>query len=366
LRLDVLQIAAKCLSAVDSIRGADFQSRGLLLALRSGSRSHIAQAMTLEGAYQATQSSFKRAQLMVDRALEISEDPNDPFIVGLVTGTRGITEYFRGDAPRAAQLLAEAEHVVRRIPGANWELASSKLFYLFAARVIGDYVIMRERYRQYLAEARQRGDQYVESSMRRMCVPMWLADDAAAEAARELERASWVPESTGFHVQHFHELIARGEIALYTGEPADEAMLSDSLERLSRSLLLRITSIRIQHEYLLGRLAIARKDAARTVERHARALTGVGNPVAHVWARALRAGAAIAARDRARAESLVVACEEAAIAAGMKATAAAARYRLAELRGDHGLLASASQELTLLGVRVPRNMTALLIPTGQR
>src|SRR5690606_37168309 len=48
LRLDVLQIASKGLSVVDTIRGADFQTRPLLLALRLGSRTHIAHAMSLE------------------------------------------------------------------------------------------------------------------------------------------------------------------------------------------------------------------------------------------------------------------------------------------------------------------------------
>ena len=55
-----------------------------------------------------------------------------------------------------------------------------------------------------------------------------------------------------------------------------------------------------------------------------------------------------------------------ALAAGMKLTVAAVRFRLSELRGDDALRASASAEMAALGVRVPARMTALLIPVGAR
>ncbi len=365
LRLDVLQIASKGLSVVDTIRGADFQTRQLLLALRSGSRTHIAHAMSLEATYHGTRGNLPRSMQMFKRAREMAGDQLDPYMLGLLVGGEGIAEYFSGNAPRALEMLVEAEATMRRVPGASWEVASMKLFFFFAGRVIGDYVRMRERYRQYLVEAQQRGDRYVESTMRRVCVPMWLADDDPAEAARELTRATWVPETTGYHVQHFHELIGRGEIALYTGEPADEAALQDGFERLSRSLLLRIMSIRIQHEYLLGRLALAGDRAPTIVERHARTLAKRDNSVARVWGQLLRVGAAIRAGDTARAEMLIAAAEKGAVAAGMKLTASAVRFRLAELRGDDTLLAAASAEMTELGVRIPAKMAALLIPIGR-
>jgi hypothetical protein len=252
---------------------------------------------------------------------------------------------------------------MRHVPGANWEVASSKLFTLFALRITGDFTLMREHYRQYLGEARQRGDHYVESTMRRLCVPMWLAADDPGEAARELSRATWVPESSGYHVQHFHELVARGEIALYTGEPADEAAMREGLERLSRSLLLRITMVRLQHEYFLGRHALAGKEALKAVEGHAKILMKLGNPVGQVWARVLRAGVALASSDKSRADAMLVAADKAANDAGMKLTSAVARYRLAELRKDDALLAQCSTEMSALGVRVPSKIAALLLPT---
>ena len=127
LRLDVLQIAAKGLSVVDSIRGADFQTRQLLLALGSGSSTHIAHALCLEATYNATNGKSKRAAQMFARAKEIAGDETDAYMLGLLAGSQGIAAYFRGDAPSAIELVKECEATLRRVPGASWELASTRI-----------------------------------------------------------------------------------------------------------------------------------------------------------------------------------------------------------------------------------------------
>src|SRR5690606_7275104 len=114
-----------------------------------------------------------------------------------------------------------------------------------------------------------------------------------------------------------------------------------------------------------GRLALAGTGSRRS-EKHARALARFDNPVAQVWARVLRAGAALRARDPRRAETLLLDANEAAKAAGMKLTSAAIRFRLAELRHDDAQVSASSQEMTALGVRTPHKMVALLVPTGAR
>lgn len=363
LRMEVLQIAAKGLSVVDAIRGGDFQTRVLLLALRSGSRAHIAQAMTLEATYQATQSRFKRASFMYERAQEIAGEQPDAYMAGLLQGAQGITAYFAGDAPKALKLLDEAEVTMRRVPGANWERASQKLFTIFAMRLVGDYNQMRERYRQYLNEARQRGDQYVDSTLRRLCVPMWLADDDPAEASRELARATWVPaESSSYHVQHFHEWLARGEIALYGGEAPDDASHREGIERLSGSMLLRVHMIRFQYEYFMARLELFRKGDIKVVERYAKALGKIKNPLSDVYQRMLYGAAALAKKNGGKAESYLLEADKLASDAGMKLYAAVSRYRLAELRGDEALMAECEEEMKGLGVRVPQKIIALLLP----
>src|SRR5262249_12589270 len=126
-------------------------------------------------------------------------------------------------------------------------------------------------------------------------------------------------------------------------------------------MLLRVESIRIQFGYLRGRLALAGHVAAGDAARAARRLAREPNPMAHVWSMLLEAGDQ-AARDRAGAAALLERAAEAADRAGMRSTAAAARHRVAELRGDPALLARASAELTALAVRAPGKLCDLLVP----
>jgi hypothetical protein len=366
LRLEVLQMAAKGLSVVDSMRGADFQTRALLLALRTGLRPYIADTMVIEGMHHATQGNIKRARSMLDHAREaFGATPND-MMQGLLDGCEGAAEYVAGDPRKACELLANAEACFRRVPGATWELSSSKLFFMFNARVLGDYKLIRRHYEQYLLEAQQRGDRYVESTMRRVCITMWLAEDAPEEATRALENATWGPATAGFHVQHFHALVGVGEIALYSGKPMDAARLASDLKRLNDSMLMHVATIRMQHAFLLGRLALAENGSATTIAKHARVLDKLDTPVSRVWARILRAGIALRDRDRAKAESELRAAEEEARATGMMLVSAVARYRLGELRGEAALVETASSEMRELGVRAPGKMARRTIPTGSQ
>jgi hypothetical protein len=359
LELDVLRIAASSLALVDSIRGMDFQTRHLLMALRTGHRAHVVRALLVEAMYHATGANARRAQRYIDRALEVGGDPDEPYARALLAAARGSIAYFGGDPVAAAAYCAETVGHLRQVPGNTWENGTGRLFELFALRFIGDYVALRARYQAYADDAAARGDRYLDSTMRRACVTLWLAEDDVAGAERDLERATWVPPADQFHVQHFHELMAWGELALYRGELRDRARLDDAVAKLHASLLLRVETIRVQYESLRGRLAIAGHLPAREAARAARALAREANPMAKLWAIAIQAGA-IAADDRARAASLFERAAADADRNGMRATAAAARVRVAELRGEDP--APARVELAALGVRDPDRMCALLVP----
>jgi hypothetical protein len=210
---------------------------------------------------------------------------------------------------------------------------------------VGDYVQLRRVHDRHAVEAANRGDRYLDSTMRRALVAMWLAEDDPAGALRELERATWVPQAGTFHVQHFHELIGRGEIALYTGRVEGTAPLADMFASLDRSLLMRVESVAIQTAYLRGRLAAVANDRAG-VARAARILEKRKNTVAHVWAHLLRGRF-----DRAA---------DVADRIGMRLTAAIARYRLAEASGTP--TTDAELAMIELGVRAPARMAQLLAP----
>ena len=60
-RLDVFWAAATGLSMIDTIRGADFQTRHLALALATGEPRRVARALAMEAAYTSTAGSASRA-----------------------------------------------------------------------------------------------------------------------------------------------------------------------------------------------------------------------------------------------------------------------------------------------------------------
>lgn len=362
LELEVLKVAAYSLSMIDVIRGMDFQTRHLRMGLRVGDREHIARALLLNAIHHATASDQRRAQQYIDRAIEITADANDPCIRAMVPAVRGAAVYFAGDLVKAVALTEEAIGLFRHAPGNNWETASTRLFQMFALRFIGDHVTLRAKYETYKQEALERGDRYLESTLRRLCVSTFLAENDARAAVRELVRATWVPPAGRFHVQHFHELVAWCEIGLYHGVLDERAQLDDRRVRLESSMLLRVESIRLQYNYLRGRLALAGHLPEHEATDAARKLRKEKNPLAVAWALVIEAGT-LTATDPQRAATLYEQAAEASDRAGMHATAAASRWRVANLRDDAVLRSSAEAELAALGVRNVKRMCVLLVPT---
>jgi hypothetical protein len=360
LELEVLRSAAHSLAMIDAIRGMDFAQRHLRMALRTGHREHVARALLIESMFQASASRLDRSEQYIQRALDIGADIGDPYVRSVILGARGSGAYFSGDVVKAAAQFAECIATLRHAPGANWEASSARLFEIFALKCLGDFPVMRAKYEEYKIDAQYRGDRYLDSTIRRAGALMWLAEDDARGAVRELVRATWVPPAERFHVQHFHELIAWAEIGIYHGVMDDRAQLASRFAKLKSSLLTRIESVRVQTEYTRGRLALtghlplaeAARSAARLEKDHA-------NPLARVWSVILRAGIST---DKAHAADLYGKGVALAEQAGLKATAGALRLRMGELRDDAAMCSAAEAELAALGVRAPKRMTLLLAP----
>ncbi len=94
IRLEICQSASVGLSMVDTLHGAYFQTRGLLLALRAGEAERLVTALAMEAAHIAVEGSFTRRRtarlLQVAQALE--QQVNRPYahaIVALCARHRG-------------------------------------------------------------------------------------------------------------------------------------------------------------------------------------------------------------------------------------------------------------------------------------
>src|SRR5204863_1272329 len=121
----------------------------------------------------------------------------------------------------------------------------------------------------------------------------WLALDDPDEALSQVEQAHRQWSRDGFHLQHYYELLANGQIDLYIGNGRaglDRFELQG--KALAGSLLLRVQNIRVEAQHLRARCALAeakRGDqdlldvatkAARTIEReHMPRADAIAKPV---------------------------------------------------------------------------------------
>jgi eukaryotic-like serine/threonine-protein kinase len=259
-RLDVYRVVSEGLSLVDTIRGADFQARGLLLALQLGERSRIARALSMEAMYLASQGGrgFQRGRALAAEVTRIAATIDEPFVKLWADGVNAVVDYLGGEFRAALERLAVVEAGFRELPtGYSWELNTIRLMRLLALRWAGMFRDQQQLFREYLSDAERRGDRFAETTIRRVAHLMFLGLDRPDEALDNLERSAWTPPEQGFHMQHWYELEARAQIAMYRKTVAEEVeRLRPSFAALERSMLLRIEMLRVVARWLWGKLAV--------------------------------------------------------------------------------------------------------------
>ena len=193
IRIDVCWTAAGGLSITDPIRGADFQARGLLLALRAGEPYRIARGLTLEAAYVSTAGARgERRVVELLRAAEgLAQPLDDPATTGLVIAAQGIAAYFNGQWKRGGELCDRAACLLRsRCTGVTWEVDRTTVFDLWSLQFLGELAELGRRWPVVLKEARERGDRYLATNLNTLLIStLRLADDDPDGAEAELRQA---------------------------------------------------------------------------------------------------------------------------------------------------------------------------------
>lgn len=367
--VDICKSVADGLTLIDPVRGADFQTRGLILALRSGELRRIARALALETAFlgaSGTRRSLARARRLVDQVADLAKQEREPFLELWALAAAATTAYFSCEFREAADRLVIVEERLRQVglqelrshdfglPARGWELSSARIMHLWAVRQCGAMKELRTHFAHYLRDARQRGDRYAETTMLRSCTPVYLADDDPEEAERVVAESTWQPlDECRYHVQHFMALRARLMHELYRGDATGALQrLAPDIRRHERSLLNRFPTLRMEVQSLVGRLetlAATESSDPRSLLRRARRRTRACSrdvlPIGKLFGLQVSAAIAQVQRDPDESRRLLEALARRAADEKLVWVEAAARHRWGRLiAGDEGARAIARSE----------------------
>jgi hypothetical protein len=373
-RVDVCWAVAAGLGAVDLIRGADFQSRHLLLALGTGEIYRVARAMAFEVAQTAAKGGAAegRTRQLAERTEALALRSGNPHAIGLAIWARGLSAYLLGHWKEASELCERAAEILRdQCTGVTWELTVAQRFMLSALMFQGEIAEVSRRVPQLLATALEQGNLSAATDLRTRMNPVWLAADDPDRARDEVIAALIAWPRKGFHLQHYVSLVALAQIELYTGDTEVAwRHLDTQMKPLEKSMLLRIQGLRIEATYLRARLALAsaagnqRDRRLRIAELLADKLGGEKMGWSNPMAAVIRAGLAYRRGNNARAEVLATEAIDGFEAADMTLYAAAARRRLGEIiGGDRGeeLLNQADELMRRRQIKNPLAFANLLV-----
>jgi hypothetical protein len=379
-RIDLCWSAASGLSIIDPICGAEFQTRGLLLALRAGEPYRVARALALEAMHVACAGPRRRPKVarVIARAQELTDESGHPHAQGLISLARATIALFFARWREARELFESAEAIFRdRCTGVAWELDTVHNLAFWATTHMGDLNALRERWPVLVQEAQERGDLYAITTLNTFFMTLLrLADDDPDGARRELAVVMGRWSHRGFHVQHGHAVRAEAHIDLYCGNGlAAWERIRRHWPSYRRSQLLRVQMLRIELLELRGRSALAAAVVARpachrwwllaSAAHDARRLEREDEPWARAHAQLLRAGIATLRGDHDRATAGLRAAADQFAGLEMHLHAAAARRRLGEILGGPkgcGLISLADDWMRERTIRDPAHMTSVYVP----
>jgi hypothetical protein len=357
---------------VDPLQGAYFQTRYLLLALRTGEPQHLVQALAMEAAHASVGGCFSRRRTneLLGAAEALAQQLGQPYPAALVALARGIADALEGRWQSARALCDQAEGIFRtHCTGVMWELSTAHRFALWPLMFLGEVAEIGRRLPALIKEARERNDLYAVTNLSLVIrTVVRLADDEPERARRELRQVMGEWSQEGFHVQHMNRLFDEVQIGLYQGAGgAAWEQITAHWPALAHSHLLRVQQVRIFLLHLRARAALAAESASllHAAERDARRLRRERIAWAEALAQLVRAGVAMRRRDAGGARQLLADAAGRLEAAGLCLHAAAARRRLGELvSGSEGrrLVEQADAWMKGQNIRRPDRMAALLAP----
>ncbi len=346
-QIDVGWSAVIGLSVIDPIRGAEFQTRNLLLALRAGEPFRVCRALAVVAAHLSSSGATGRAAKFLAQADRLAARLGRPYTTAMVELARGAVAYFGGHWSEAVPPLRSAETTFReQCRGATWEVDTATAFSLWSLAKMGEIAELTRVCPGLLRHAHERGDLYAATNLSTQIMPMvrLAADDPDGTRAELTEAISrW--SRSGYYVQHHDALLGVVPLELYCGRAsAAWDHIQAGWAAFNRSMLSRVQEMRIEMLQLRASSALAMAAASpRSGEflgiagRDARRLRREGLPWTIALSDCIVGAIAFLNGDRAEARARLAAAVSGFDAVDAHLHAAATRRRLADLvGGDEG------------------------------
>ena len=366
-RLKACWSMATGLSIVDSRLAAVFTARYLRLALHSGRPEAIAQGLALEAGHQASSGDGAAADALITRARAIAEGCDDPALEPFLDLLTGFVRYFQGRWPDAvAAYDAALDGYTQSRVGASWGESTAQIFGIWALLYAGEW---RELQRRAVRMQRERwgGENryHAHGAAIGAGVVAALMDDRPEDAARCIGVAMEGWEDREFGIQHFLHLYMSGWVDLYAGRPEVAwERVRGQWSALSGSLLLQVADVRHRMHHIRGYcgVAIGTAPARADARASAKVVRKIGTPGTVGVASVIAAAVAWQEGQGDAAEAHLEDAIQDFTDGLMPPYAAAARWRLAAIRGDRDAIRASADRLAALGCVRPDTWLAVLAP----
>ncbi len=374
-KIDVYQDAMLGFSMVDSVRAFDFQTRGLLLALKTGEPSRVLRSLILySNAYANGNRRIAQGRALIESIRPQVEETDDAYLRGLLHGMDGCLTFFEGRYPASLELVRKGDTMLAESPRTTQgERNSFNTFELFCLHLIGRFRELEACYNRHLRSAKRRGDLYSETTMRRYCNTVWLLRDEPARAREELECTSWTPPTDAFHLQHYFEWRAQIYLMLYENTEAHPmAAMRGTFGDLRGSMLMRaIQGLRSEASWLWGQVCLADAEksgathAVRQAKKMAKSLLSERRGYATAMGLLVRAGVEYQVGDDSAAAATLVDAANVSTEHDLEHMAVVARRRRGQIIGGDegaGLVAEADNWWRNEGGVDPERLTQFVAP----
>ncbi len=361
-KLDATWSASNGFSMVDPIRGANFQTQNLLLALKVGAPERLANALAMEAAFIACDghSQRERAISLVKQAEGLTKQVSSE---GLATLVRGVIAFQNGEWAEARRWLLLAGTILReRCTGMTWERDSCDFFTLATLFYLGEFKELQTAVPRLLLDADSRGDLYAGSNVRLSTInSVWLSTDQPDVARSHASLAIGRWSNRGYLAHSYYFFVAEVNRLLYEGKSAEAwAVVQQNWAPLKRSLLLRVQVVRVEANSIRARAAFA-AGALREGKASVCVLEKEPLPYAAALAGLLRASSALLERKpKGEIIEQLTDARQKLNAAGMKAYAAAAQWSAAKLSKDPKALADVREASAALGIQSADRFLAMM------